>query len=58
MGKEIIYKDYDLLDAFEILYNEINQDYLVRICAFCKKSCWNPYGGVDFLNHLCFNEFF
>ncbi|MDR0747543.1 MAG: hypothetical protein LBE89_06610 [Helicobacteraceae bacterium] len=57
IDKEIVYKNYDLLNAFERLYTEINHDYLIRICAFCKKSCWNPYGGSDFCNHLCFKEF-
>jgi hypothetical protein len=55
--KEIILKDFDFCGAFEYLHKEIKEKYTIKICAFCKKSSWNPYGGVDFFNHLCFNEF-
>jgi hypothetical protein len=51
-----IYGD-NFLDAFEKLYKEINKDYVIKICTYCKKSCWNPYGGSDFINQLCFNKF-
>jgi hypothetical protein len=55
--KEIIVNGWDLVGAFHNLHQEIKQNYMVKICAFCKKSSWNPYGGIDFFNHLCFKEF-
>jgi hypothetical protein len=55
--KEIIVNGWDLVGAFNNLHREIKQNYTVKMCAFCKKSCWNPYGGIDFFNHLCFKEF-
>jgi hypothetical protein len=45
------------LNSFDELYKEINKKYEIKICAFCKNSCWNPYGGTDFCNHLCFKIF-
>jgi hypothetical protein len=57
LGKEIAAENYDILGAFEKLYNEVNKEYIIKICAFCKNSCWNPYGGTDFYHHLCFKEF-
>jgi hypothetical protein len=57
LDKEIVVNGWDLLGAFNNLHREIKQNYTVQICAFCKKSCWNPYGGTDFFNHLCFKEF-
>jgi hypothetical protein len=54
--KEIIVNGWDLVGAFYNLHREIKQNYTVKMCAFCKKSCWNPYGGTDFFNHLCFKE--
>jgi hypothetical protein len=55
--KEIIVNGWDLVGAFNNLHREIKQNYTVKICAFCKKSSENPYGGIDFFNHLCFKEF-
>jgi hypothetical protein len=55
--KEIIVNGWDLVGAFNNLHRKIKQNYTVKMCAFCKKSCWNPYGGIDFFNHLCFKEF-
>jgi hypothetical protein len=55
--KEIVVNNDDISGAFEKLYNEINKEYTIKICAFCKNSCWNPYGGTDFFNHLFFKEF-
>jgi hypothetical protein len=54
---EITVNGWDLVGAFYNLHREIKQNYTVQMCAFCKKSCWNPYGGIDFFNHLCFKEF-
>jgi hypothetical protein len=56
LNKEIIVKKHNLLGAFDELYENIKEKYTLKICAFCKKSSWNPYGG-DFFNHLCFKEF-
>lgn len=56
-NKETIINNFDMLEAFEKLYNEINKEYAIKICAFCKNLCWNPYGGTDFFNCLCFKEF-
>jgi hypothetical protein len=57
LDKEIVANNYNILDAFEKLYNEVNKEHTIKICAFCKNSCWNPYGGTDFYHHLCFKEF-
>ena len=49
-------KSWDVFSAFDKLHGKIKQNFIVKICAFCKKSSYNPYGGIDFFSHLCFNE--
>jgi hypothetical protein len=54
---EVIVKYNDWVEAFNDLQRKFKENYRVKICAFCKKSSWNPYGGADFFNLLCFKNF-
>ncbi|WP_276378744.1 hypothetical protein [Flavobacterium sp. H4147] len=41
---------------FEKLQNQLDEYYCLEICSNCENSIWNPYGGNDFFNHLCFKK--
>jgi hypothetical protein len=53
-SEKVLY--YDI----EIAINNIQKksNYFIKICACCKYSFWNPYGGSAFINHLCFRKDF
>ena len=57
LDEELVVNDFDLLGAFEKLFENVKQNYMIKICAVCKKSSWHPYGAIDFFHHLCFKEF-
>jgi hypothetical protein len=56
--KEVIIKENNYTNAFEKIYNDIKDKYIIKICVYCKKSNWNPYGGNDFVNQVCFKNIF
>jgi hypothetical protein len=58
MDIEITLNEWAYANAFEKIYDQIKDKYILKICACCKKSHWNPYGGSDFLNQLCFKDSF
>jgi hypothetical protein len=58
LDKEIVIKENDYTDSFEKIYDEIKDKYIIKICSYCKKSNWNPYGGSDFINQICFKNIF
>jgi hypothetical protein len=45
-------------ENLEIALNNLQEksNYFINICACCKNSNWNPYGGMVFLNQLCFRN--
>ena len=56
--KEIVIKDYAYTNLFEKIYDDIKDKYAIKICAYCKKSFWDPYGGNNFIHQVCFKNIF
>jgi hypothetical protein len=48
--------DPDLEEAFAQLQKQLAGQYCMETCSNCRNSFWNPYGGSDFFNHLCFKS--
>ena len=46
----------DITDALQEIQNQLKDTFVLEICAVCKNSNRNPYGGVPFFNHLCFRN--
>ncbi len=46
----------DITDALQEIQNQLRDTFILEICACCKNSSRNPYGGVPFFNHLCFRN--
>ena len=44
----------DLEAAFHEIQSELSPSYIMRTCSNCKNSTFNPYGGNEFFNQLCF----
>jgi hypothetical protein len=43
----------DMQNCLLKLQEKLDSAMLIEICACCKKSHWNPYGGSDFFNQVC-----
>ncbi len=41
-------------DALGEIWKKLRDRYHIEICACCKNSCTNPYGGIAFTSQLCF----
>lgn len=41
-------------DALGEIWKKLQDRYHIEICACCKNSCTNPYGGIAFASQLCF----
>jgi hypothetical protein len=58
LDREIIINENNYINSFEKIYSDIKDKYIIKICIYCRKSHWNPYGGNDFINQICFKNIF
>ncbi|MDR2920355.1 MAG: DUF6304 family protein [Tannerella sp.] len=52
----VISENFDMEVAFGEVQSKLAACYRMETCSNCKNSFWNPYGGSDFFNQLCFKK--
>ncbi len=51
-----ISENFDMEVAFGEVQSQLIECYRMETCSNCKNSFWNPYGGSEFFNQLCFKK--
>ena len=47
---------FDMEAAFVEIQVQLKGSYCMETCSNCRNSFWNPYGGCEFFNQLCFRS--
>lgn len=49
-------ENFDMECAFVEMQEQLKEYCQMEICSNCRNSFWNPYGGNEFFNQLCFKS--
>lgn len=47
---------FDMESALVEIQEQLKDSYCMETCSNCRNSFWNPYGGNEFFNQLCFRS--